>query len=68
MSATNRRTATQSAEIITQYRASGLSDTSYCREYGLRRRMFRKWKCRYPVVQRKPVGPRKILQGEKSPC
>ena len=53
MSATNRRTARQWAEIITQYRASGLSDTSYCRKHGLTLRTFRQWKYRCRAAQPK---------------
>ncbi|MCP5458761.1 MAG: hypothetical protein H6971_03900 [Gammaproteobacteria bacterium] len=56
MPETKRRTARQWAEIITQYRASGLSDTLFCREHGLTLRTFRKWKYRNPVTQQKPAA------------
>ena len=52
----NQRSAAQWAEIIAQYRASGLHDERFCREHDLTLHTFRKWKYRYPATQREPTA------------
>ena len=52
----NQRSAAQWAEIIAEYRASGLPDARFCREHDLTLHTFRKWKYRYSSTQREPTA------------